>query len=243
MPTIDVDGGGDSMSSFSPFDIIGGAVSGIANMGAAAINAESQRDTNQANIQSAREQMNFQNNMSSTAYQRAVLDMKGAGLNPALAYSQGGASSPSGAMATSVAPRSGDMLSGAASGIATAVNLRNQVAQTDKIKSDTNLNANVDSIQKAQRRNLDTENRISSAAAAKAEAEAEFYKSDFGKKYAIPLRETLGLGSSAANILSSGTSILKALKSSPVASGTLSSDEKKVLEGFKNYQKGKRRMP
>lgn len=59
-----------------------------------------QKSANKQNLKIAREQMDFQKEMSSTAYQRSMKDMRAAGLNPILAYKQGGASTPSGASAT-----------------------------------------------------------------------------------------------------------------------------------------------
>lgn len=63
------------------------------------IAAEGQRRTNAMQMKLAREQMDFQERMSSTAYQRSAEDLEAAGLNRILALGSP-ASSPSGAMAT-----------------------------------------------------------------------------------------------------------------------------------------------
>lgn len=57
-------------------------------------------EANSARGKEAQTNREFQEYMSNTSYRRGMADMKAAGLNPMLAFSQGGASVPSGSMAT-----------------------------------------------------------------------------------------------------------------------------------------------
>lgn len=85
----------------------------------------------------ADKQMKFQERMSGTSYQRATADMIKAGLNPMLAYTQGGASTPSGAMGQ--APDQSHLGSKTIANYATAAQVQNVTANTEKTKAETLL--------------------------------------------------------------------------------------------------------
>lgn len=120
---------------------IGKAIAGP--LGAAAIGAigsflgaKEARDTS---LEVAREQMDFQERMSSTAHQREIIDLKAAGLNPILSGTGGaGASSPPGAMPP-ISNMIDPAISTALQSQRTREELKNIIKTNENIVADTEL--------------------------------------------------------------------------------------------------------
>lgn len=101
--------------------------------------AQIARDFNSAEAKANRD---WQEYMSGSAYQRAVADLRAAGLNPALAYQQGSAATTSGATASTSAPSGakGDVDTSAVTGMVSllATMLQAQTSMSNQMTSALN---------------------------------------------------------------------------------------------------------
>ena len=105
----------------------------LGTLGSAYLGYRGAKKQNIASAQQAQQQMDFQREMSNTAVQRRMADLKAAGINPILAGSKE-ASSPAGAMAPQV-----NQAQVALSTLGTAASIANTIAQTQKTEKQTDI--------------------------------------------------------------------------------------------------------
>ena len=152
-----------------------------------AVSAWGTRQTNKANSQISQRDREFSERMSNTSYQRGMSDMRKAGLNPILAYKQGGASAPS---ASGIAAQNvgSSAVSGAVSSAASALAHKTAEAQIGSIHASTDAaraSATKDTTQSAvnniNARLGEQQFKINMSSAESAKNELEYLQTQTGK--------------------------------------------------------------
>ena len=117
---------------------------------------------NNWNTAAQNSQRDWMQQMASTGYQRAVADLKAAGLNPMLAYSNGSASSPSGSAATMVNPMSNAVHSAQAQSQLDAT-VENLKANTDLARTKSYTESATQDLLTQQVENQSLQNKLAAA--------------------------------------------------------------------------------
>lgn len=167
---------------------------------------------NEANAKQAAKNRDFQRDMSSTAHQREVIDLRAAGLNPILSGTGGsGASTPSGATAQ-MQDVVGPAISSALSIMKTMAETQKTISETMPIKlNQQKLTNEIESI--AQSGNLSQSSSLN-----------QFEQSEYWREYTtlvkqLPVTESLKQKMLGLDI-SSSTEVLKQLKNEGAISET-----------------------
>ncbi|WNK12558.1 MAG: DNA pilot protein [Microvirus sp.] len=125
------------MYLFNDGGVLMDVMGGLGSLAAAGVGYLGQQETNKAQAEMQQQQMQFQERMSSTAYQRASLDMKAAGLNPMMMASGGmNASSPAGSPSSPLV-KSGLDADAIQKAVSTAFGAMTADAQVKNIEADT----------------------------------------------------------------------------------------------------------